>query len=532
MDEVLLYANQYAKLPDDLVGSLTGLTEGAHFPVAADARYADDISLRETVKRSKTARAEAGNAADVVSDSPTRRGINIYSRVNAPVVAVNDGIITKMGESKQLGKFIVLQDAYGNRYTYAQLGEISEVHPVPKERALSAKDFKIVGNANADGDRPDPRPGGAASAGANDSEPDAQPREPKPAPPINTEELRQRLFALPERPSNVDTAGVTGQLNSLLGEKVPGYETFKSYFSSAFKFDAETMQLRDLRVGSKVTGGTVLGRIGQVGAGAPHLHFEIQPAGRGAPKIDPKPILDGWKLLETTAIYRAAGKDPFGSEATIGQILLMSKEVLAQRVLADPRIEIYSCGRTDIESGQIDRRTLAMLEYLAERGYRLTLTSLKCGHSFYTSSGNVSAHSSGNAVDIAQVNGMPILGNQGPGSITEAVVRDLLKLQGTMRPAQIITLMEFGGPTFAMGDHDDHIHVGYTPSYGSGKPFDQLAQVLKPDQWERLIDRLGEIDNPEVPTKPSDASLPAGKRDIPTPAEIENKRGSEAHRGE
>ena len=532
VDEVLLYANQYAKLPDDLVGSLTGLTEGAHFPVAADARYADDISLRETVKRSKTARAEAGNAADVVSDSPTRRGINIYSRVNAPVVAVNDGIITKMGESEQLGKFIVLQDAYGNRYTYAQLGEISEVHPVPKERALTSKDFKIVGNANADGDGPDPRPGGAASAGANDSEPDAQPRDPKAAPPINTEELRQRLFALPERPSNVDTAGVTGQLNSLLGEKVPGYETFKSYFSSAFKFDAETMQLRDLRVGSKVTGGTVLGRIGQVGAGAPHLHFEIQPAGRGAPKIDPKPILDGWKLLETTAIYRAAGKDPFGSEATIGQILLMSKEVLAQRVLADPRIEIYSCGRTDIESGQIDRRTLAMLEYLAERGYRLTLTSLKCGHSFYTSSGNVSAHSSGNAVDIAQVNGMPILGNQGPGSITEAVVRDLLKLQGTMRPAQIITLMEFGGPTFAMGDHDDHIHVGYTPSYGSGKPFDQLAQVLKPDQWERLIDRLGEIDNPEVPTKPSDASLPAGKRDIPTPAEIENKRGSEAHRGE
>ncbi|MET0958692.1 MAG: lytic murein transglycosylase, partial [Solirubrobacterales bacterium] len=525
VDEVLLYANQYAKLPDDLVGSLTGLTEGAHFPVAADARYADDISEREAVKRSKTARAAAGNAADVVSASPTRRGINIYSRVNAPVVAVNDGVITKMGEGPELGKFIVLQDAYGNRYTYAQLGEVSEVHPVPKEKALTAKDFEIVGTGKADA-----RPGSAASAGANDSEPNAKPAAEPKAAPVNTEEIRERLFALPERPANVETAGVTGQLNSLLGERVPGYETFKSYFSSTFKFDAETMELRDLRVGSKVTGGTVLGRIGQVGAGAPHVHFQIQPAGRGAPRIDPKPILDGWKLLETTAIYRAAGKDPFGSEATIGQILLMSKEVLAQRVLADPRIEIYSCGRTDIESGQIDRRTLAMLEYLAERGYRLTLTSLKCGHSFYTSSGNVSAHSSGNAVDIAQVNGLPILGNQGPGSITEAVVRDLLKLQGTMRPAQIITLMDFGGPTFAMGDHDDHIHVGYTPTYGSGKPFDQLAQVLKPDQWERLINRLGEIENPEVPSKPSDASLPAGKRDIPTPAEIE--RGSEAHRGE
>ena len=179
VDEVLLYANQYAKLPDDLIGSLTGLTEGAHFPVAANARYADDISEREALERSKTNRTAAGNAADVISDSPTRRGINIYSRVNAPVVAVNDGVITKMGENEKLGKFIVLQDAYGNRYTYAQLGEISDVHPVPKERALTAKDFKLVGPGKADGDRPDPRPGGAASAGANDAEPDAQPRENK-----------------------------------------------------------------------------------------------------------------------------------------------------------------------------------------------------------------------------------------------------------------------------------------------------------------------------------------------------------------
>ena len=41
------------------------------------------------------------------------------------------------------------------------------------------------------------------------------------------------------------------------------------------------------------------------------MQFEIRPAGRGAPRIDPKPILDGWKLLESTAIYRAAGRNPF-----------------------------------------------------------------------------------------------------------------------------------------------------------------------------------------------------------------------------
>ena len=54
-----------------------------------------------------------------------------------------------------------------------------------------------------------------------------------------------------------------------------------------------------------------------------------------------------------------------------------------------------------------------------------------------------------------------MLGNQGPGSITEALVRDVLELQGTMAPDQVISLMDFGGPSFAMGDHDDHVHVGF-----------------------------------------------------------------------
>jgi hypothetical protein len=515
VDEVLACATQYGKLPDDLIGSLTGLTEGAHFPVAANARYADDISEREAARRARTNRVAPGNAADVISDSPTRRGINIYSRVNAPVVAVNDGVIQKIGESEKLGKYVVLMDAYGNRYTYAQLGSVSEVHPVPRERALTAEDFELV--------RPkeDPEPSGPASAGDNVSKPAAQ-GDKAPAAPVNTEELRARLFALPERPSNLDRAGVTGQLDALLGERVPGYETFKAYFSGVFKFDRRTMELQPLKVGSRVTGGEVLGRIGDSSPTASHVHFAIRPAGRGAPRIDPKPVLDFWKLLDATAIYRAAGEDPFGSDASIGQILLMSKSALERRVLADPRLEIYSCGRLDIRTGQIDRRTLAALEYLAERGYRLTVTSLKCGHSFYTSSGNVSAHSSGNAVDIAQVNDLPILGNQGRGTITEAVVSDLCKLQGTMAPAQLITLMDGICPaSFALADHADHIHVGYTPLYGSGEPFQQLATILKPEQWERLIERLGEIDNPEVPTKPSEFSLPADRR-----------RGSAAHLGE
>jgi Transglycosylase SLT domain/Peptidase family M23 len=537
VDEVILYARQYGRLPDGLVGSLTGLTEGDRFPVAAKARYADDISERQALKNAKPGKRSAGNAAQVISSSPTRRGIDIFSRDGAPVVAVNDGVITKIGNDPKLGKYLVLKDAYGNRFTYAQLGEVSDVYPVPKPQELTASDFKLV-------TPDDPHPDEPATAGTqkpDQAKANAKAKKPakaadkqtEDAGPTNTEGTDRRIYAYPQRAHNVDRADLTGQLDSLLGDNVPGYETFKSYFSNVLRFDEKSMELKPLREGSQVVAGTVLGRIRDTGEMAPHLHFSIEPAGRGARKIDPKPILDGWKLLEATAIYRAAGKNPFTGGATTGQVLLMSKEQLQQRVLADPNLEIYACGRQDIQTGQIDRRILALLEYLVARGYRLTITSLKCGHSILTTSGNVSEHSSGNAVDIAQINGIPVLGNQGPGTLSEALVKDVMALQGTMAPHQIISLMNFGANTYSMADHDDHVHVGYQPLYGPGSDSidKQFSQILKPDQWERLIQRLGEIDNPTVPTSPSKFALPAEKKKDKGGSKSD-ERASSAHIGE
>ena len=526
VDEVILYANQYGKLPGDLISSLTGLTEGARFPVAANSRYADDISERRALERSKPGKRSAGNAAEVISSSPTRRGINIYSREGAPVVAVNDGVITETGNSKKLGRYIVLRDAYGNRFTYAQLGEVSDVYPVPKREKLSAADFELVTPGE---EKPDQA---ASATKKQDAELAAEPAEPA-AGPVNTEDSRARLYAFPERRHNADRANLSGQLDKLLRDEFPGYESFKAYFSGVLRFDRKTMELRRLEEGSKVIAGTMLGRVGKTDDLAPHVHFAIRPAGRGAPKIDPKPILDGWKLLEATAIYRAAGQNPFsGDSASVGQVLLMSKPQLVRTVLSDPRIETYACGREDIRTGQIDRRILALLEYLAERGFRLTITSLKCGHSVYTSSGNVSHHSSGNAVDIAQINGIPVLGHQGPGSITEALVRDVMALQGSMAADQIISLMDLGANTYAMGDHADHVHVGYQPLYGPGSASisKQFTQILEADQWDRLIERIGEIENPRVSTSPSRYATPT-KRAHAERAE-KRKRASGAHLGE
>jgi hypothetical protein len=75
-----------------------------------------------------------------------------------------------------------------------------------------------------------------------------------------------------------------------------------------------------------------------------------------------------------------------------------------------------------------------------------------------------------------------------------------------MKPDQIITLMKFEGAdnTYAMADHADHIHVGWRPLYGTNsKLAKQVNAILKPRQWIKLIDRLGEIDNPTVRRSPS-----------------------------
>lgn len=203
----------------------------------------------------------------------------------------------------------------------------------------------------------------------------------------------------------------------------------------------------------------------------------------------------------------------------------MGKGTLARRVLADRAIEVYGCGRRDIEAGVIDRRVLATLAFLSASGPRPTVSSLRCGRSsIYTSSGNVSQHPSGNAVDISKINGVPILGNQGAGSIADRAIRRLLTLQGAMAPDQIISLMKYPGVanTLAMGDHAGHIHVGFRPTAGSGSAGAAFRLGLRPRQWLRLVDRLGRIENPAVPRTPSPFAIRAAPvspslRSLPPP---------------
>ncbi len=550
VDSVLMRARLIGGLPSNFVGSLTGLTQG-RFPVHAKATYAGQVKT----PKEKTKAGE--NAALVVESHQERRGIRIFAKKGSPVIAVNDGRIVRKGENERLGKFIVLQDSYGNTYTYGHLATVNKTYPAPKPRKTTkAKIAKELELPTADA-----KPTEAASntvAKATSPKREITPAPKKVRTPANdvlpaAAPAKQRLFAHPSRP-NSKAAGGAAQL---------GDDDYQPADSAPIGLDAKDFVKKPLRKGSRVVAGTILGRIGKTDPlVAPHVLFELRPAGRGAPRVDPKPILDGWKLLESTAIYRAKGKNPFfGDDAekpTLGQIMLMSKDALQRHVLRNPKIDVYECGRHDISTGQIDRRVLAMLEYLAvlanpridiyscgardirsgaidrrvlatleflaASGLKPTVTSLKCGHGVYTTSGNVSEHSTGSAVDIGAINGIVISpSTQGKGSITDLTIQRLLTLQGTMKPHQIISLMTFAGTdnTFAMGDHDDHIHVGYRPQYGENSAAARrVAEVLKPDQWIKLIDRIGSIDNPVVREQPSRFSVAV------------TKRASDPHRGE
>jgi hypothetical protein len=493
VDSVLMRARLIGGLPTDLIGSLTGLTQG-HFPVHAPARYADDLTEKDAERRV----AKGRNAAMPVESSATRRGVNIFADAGSPVIAVQDGTVVRIGRSKRLGRFLQLRDTYGNTYTYARLGEIASSYPVARGRGGSDARGATQREGAGSGSE-----AGAAAVGGEGVVAELAGRL-DPSEPAG----KQRIHANPQAAGAQERGGPAE-----IGLASADYDPV----ASPLGLDRDDVRWVALREGSRVIAGTQLGRIGEGTrkSGGSRVLFEIRPAGRGAPRIDPKPILDGWKLLESTAVYRARGENVLSGLAggeSIGQILLLSKEALQKRVLEDTRIEIYECGREDIAAGAVDRRVLAGLAFLSASGLRPTVSSLRCGRSGrLTVSGNVSQHVTGSAVDISRINGLPVLGNQGPGSVTEQAVRRLATLQGTMKPHQIISLITVDGAdnTVALPDHADHLHIGWRPIAADSRLGAQLATILKPAQWERLLEQIASIANPEVATTPSASAIPA-----------------------
>jgi hypothetical protein len=273
--------------------------------------------------------------------------------------------------------------------------------------------------------------------------------------------------------------------------------------------------LHPLQVGAQVISGTVLGHIGTAGEGGPHLLFQIRPAGQDAPLIDPKPILDGWVALENSSIFRAKGENPFlATSPTVGQVLLESKQQLEPQVLHDASIHLSACGRQDVQTGRLDRRVLAMLEYLSVSGLKPTVSGIRCDGSSRAASAHQHVAFTQVAVSISAVNGIPIAGHQGAGSIADTTVRKLLMLEGAARPREIVSLTSYPADAGAISRPSGRsaIQVAFSPLSQNGARGARLfSSPLNPAGWIRLIARLGEIPDPTVQSAPSSAAI----RDAP-----------------
>jgi murein DD-endopeptidase MepM/ murein hydrolase activator NlpD len=475
VDSVMLRAQLLGGTPSELLGAITGLTE-ARFPVHAAAHFSDGFPIVPA--------AGSGPAR-------TLAGTSIYAEAGAPVIAVQDGEVVQIGQSAALGHFLVLRDAFGNTYTYGHLGDVSALYPVLEPHVNSTVSSRISQGRGA-GEAP---PSGPATAGA-------QPRSPVSDGATVSGLALGAAAALEAGPAPAP-------------KPAPARSAAKA---SVFRAGSNDVFLHPLSTGVQVIAGTVLGHVGTGGGGVsaaeaqPHIVFQIRPAGVGAPLIDPKPILDGWVALENSSIFGAKGENPFlATSPTIGQVLLESKQQLEPQVLRDSGIRLGRCGRQDVQTGRVDKRVLALLEYMSVSGLKPTVAGLKCaGVTPPAGAANAPAGSSAEAVDITAVNGVPVAGHQGQGSVTDAAVRRLLMLQGAARPRRIASLLSYPGDAvaFASPGARDAIHIAFSATAGAARTSALTSSALSPTEWTKLVARLGEIPDPTVARAPSAAALP------------------------
>ncbi len=507
VEAVMLRAQLLGGTPPELLSAITGLTE-SRFPVHAEAHFSDGFP------------AAPGEPAKTLA------GTVIYAQVGAPVIAVQDGEVTAAGVSPTLGRYVSLRDAYGNTYTYAQLGEVAAVYPVLEPRVDTAVSRRIA------------HPSGGAGVGPAPSEPASagvQPHSPLSQAAVTTGLAMGAANALETPPAPAPTSPPPA---------LPAPAHAPSVVPHEFRAGPDEVYLNPLRPSVQVLAGTVLGHVGAeageavaapadstaavgqstTSPAAPatdspdgHMLFQIRPAGAGAPLIDPKPILDGWVRLEETSVFRAKGENPFlATSPTVGQVLLASKPQLEQLLLRDPGVHLPACERGAVRAGEVDRRVLATLEFLSVSGLSPTVSAAGCAHATGApGAGNAIGAAAGDTVDISAIDGTPIAGHEGQGSVTDVAVRRLLRLQGTMKPAQIVSAISYPGTdnTLTLPGDRGLIHVAFasprSPSSVHGaREATVSGSPLTPSQWLQLVAQLGEIPEPSVSSKPSAAAIP------------------------
>jgi len=117
--------------------------------------------------------------------------------------------------------------------------------------------------------------------------------------------------------------------------------------------------------------------------------------------------------------------------------------------------------KQDLDSGAIDPRIVGLLGAITQ-SHQITISALRSDHSMYTTSGGVSNHYYGRAMDIAAVDGVSCT-DTAPTAPCAQLATTLSQLPAPAMPTELIYCFDVDGPgpAFARSDHCDHVHAGY-----------------------------------------------------------------------
>ncbi|HEX4116616.1 MAG TPA: lytic murein transglycosylase [Solirubrobacteraceae bacterium] len=550
VESVLLRARLFASYPPSVIATLTGLTEGslpiagaklsptsiipqggvAPTPSAASSATAGATPLApkatgaaahaavalpgSTPAPSPTASAAAAERVANAAAPPSQLS-ELLARRGAPVVAVEDGRIVGIGHSHKLGRYLVLRDTYGDLFTYAGLGSIAPDYRLPKPAQVQVPSGALQSGEGAS----DPTPKLTASAGRQlpvtlHVAKKKTARTAKTASVSGSAEETQapveagkvRVFAHPDTP---DAAAAVRLLTAR---------------SAGARAAADGLMKLDR--GSVVAQGTVLGHLdSNLESPDASLRFAIRPAGAQS-AIDPRPILDNWRQLGI-ALHPQGAKDGLVLDgATASDAFLLSRAELDSAVLADPDIKLGRCDREQVVAGKVGSQALALLVFLSRSGLKPTVGELRCGGTERTAKGVVTTFPPPDTLYLTAINGVPIAGHQGAGTITDITIRTLLTLQHKFAPKRIVSLMRYPGApnTVAASDYSTYIKIELAKpasaktSKSVGAKTARAAStsataplpanpILNTLEWQRLMTQLSTLQTPKLSRKPSASAI-------------------------
>jgi hypothetical protein len=430
LNSVLLRARLLGGTPPALLGAITGLTE-ARFPVYAASHYSDGFPLTE------------GASPHTVA------GTTIDSQDGAPVIAVQDGRIVQIGRGGPLGRSISLRDAYGNTYTYSELGSTAPLYPMLEAVEPSPR-VRADASSIAGGGAP------AITAAASGA----------------TREFRVGSEKVYLHPLRVGAQVIAG---TVLGHVGAGAEPH------------------------------IVFQIRPAGIGAPLV--DPKPILDGWVKLQSSSVVKAKGRDPFAKITASPGQTLLESKTQLEQQVPRDRDIhlaaCERHLIADGRADRRVLATLAFLSASGLRPTVSSRSCGAPAGARRQGAPAARPVS--------AAGSAGNALAISAIDGTPVVGASGQSPLATLALHKLAALQGVMKPLQIASATHLAGAprTVVLPGYAGVIDISFAPLGATqARAADASSSGLTPAEWLKLVARLGQVPDPTVSAKPSTAAIP------------------------